>query len=89
MESNINLKNKVIMRNNYSQTRKMNRFIKIDYVTRIPDIEINKVCYPDKETKKNILLTKSLSDGNFNYNKKNYSIFEDFLKKKIKKPSKK
>ena len=90
IESNINFKNnQIIMRNNSSQTRKINQFIKIDYVTRIPDIEINKVCYPDKETKKKILLTKSLSDGNFNYVKGNNAILEDFFEKRNKKTKQK
>ena len=60
----------------------LNRPIRIDYVTRIPDIEINRVSYPDTKTKK---LFKSLSDGNFNYsNKENKNIFEEEERKKAK-----
>ena len=57
------------------------RPIRIDYVTRIPDIEINRVSYPDNKTKK---LFKSLSDGNFNYSKEKKNFFEEEEKKKTK-----
>ena len=56
----------------------ISRPIRIDYVTRIPDIEINRVSYPDNKTKK---LFKSLSDGNFNYSKENKNFFEEEEKK--------
>ena len=55
--------------------------IRIDYVTRIPHIEINRVSYPDNKTKK---LFKSLSDGNFNYSKEKKNFFEEEEKKKTK-----
>jgi hypothetical protein len=55
------------------------RPIRIDYVTRIPDIEINRVSYPDSKTKK---LFKSLSDGNFIYSRENKNFFEEEEKKK-------
>ena len=56
---------------------KIKRSIRIDYVTRIPDIEIKRVDIPDNITKKKMIMTKSLSDGNFNYSRKNKLYFEE------------
>ena len=67
--------------NNIKVRSLIKRPIRIDYVTRIPDIEINRVCYPDSKTKK---LFKSLSDGNFNYSSENKKFFEEEEKKKVK-----
>ena len=85
-ENNKNIKNNnVKMRNNSSQTTKTLKLNKIDSVTRIADIDINRVNYPDNETKKEILMTKSLSDGNFNIAKNNKIDLDDFFEKKNKK----
>ena len=67
--------------NNLKNRSQIKRPIRIDYVTRIPDIEINKVSYPDSKTKK---LFKSLSDGNYNYSKETKNYFEEEEKKKSK-----
>jgi hypothetical protein len=83
----------VKMRNNSSQTQTVNnrKQIRIDYITRIPDIDINRISLPDKKTKNKLSLTKALSDGNFNFNYHydNYSkqndnyldLFEEINKK--------
>ncbi len=64
---NNDIKN-VKMRNNSSQTQTINirRQIKIDSVSRIPDIDINKISLPDQKTRKKFVLTKALSDDNYN-----------------------
>ena len=86
---NINLSIKKRLRNNSSQTNRLTKQIKIDYVTRIPDIEINRISYPDKDTKRNIIMTKSLSDGNYNIAKQSYINVEDYFEKKKKKAKQK
>ena len=88
---NNNIKN-IKMRNYSSQTQTINnrRQIKIDYVTRIPDIDINRISLPDHKTRKKLILTKALSDGNFYYNydlyKKQINDYFDILDEKNKKP---
>ena len=82
---NLYIRNNVIMKNSSSQTKRMTKFNKIDSVSRIPEIDINRISYPDKETKKNFLITKSLSDGNYNQSNQNKNFFEDIYEKKNKK----
>ena len=72
------------MRNNSSQT-KIIRPNRIDSISRIPNIDIKKVIYPDKEIKKKFFMTKSLSDGNYNIANQNIINFEEFSEKKNKK----
>ena len=67
------------MINNWSQTQRP-RQLKIDSITRIPDIGINRITLPDNKTKRKLIITKSLSDGNYDYTKQNnifFNIFEE------------
>ena len=83
--------NNINMRNSSSQTQtlKQGRPMKIDSISRIPNIDINRVIYPDKETKRKFIITKSLSDGNYNYSNQNKINFDEFFEKRSKKPKQK
>ena len=83
--------NNINMRNSSSQTQtlKQGRPMKIDSISRIPNIDINRVIYPDKETKIKFIITKSLSDGNYNYSNQNKINFDEFFEKRSKKPKQK
>ena len=79
-----NKKKNIQMINNWSQTQRP-RQLKIDSIARIPDIEINRITLPDNRTKKKLIITKSLSDGNYNYTKQNnifFNIFEEKNKRR-------
>ena len=74
-----NNKKSIKMINNWSQTQRP-RQLKIDSITRIPDIGINRITLPDNKTKRKLIITKSLSDGNYDYTKQNnifFNIFEE------------